>query len=65
MWEWNEGEVVYNFGAEFVAPAYDQELVRLIRERDDAPYNGSDDYERIKRIMERVRAIGGEHLVWS
>jgi len=62
----SDGWLVYNFGASFVAPAYDAELVRLIAERDDAKYTGTrDDAERVKVIFERLEAIGGTHLTWS
>lgn len=65
MWQWT-GKLVYNFGASFVAPAYDAELVRLISERDNAVYTGTaDDAKRIEAIYQRMTEIGGIHLHWS
>lgn len=65
MWKW-DGELVYNFGCAFVAPKYDEELAKLIRERDDAPYTGTaPDAVRVEAIFERVYAIGGIYLNWT
>jgi hypothetical protein len=66
MWQYDPVEPIYNFGASFVVPAYDPELERLIRERDQAPYEGTaKDRVRVGAIMERLTAIGGHHLTWS
>lgn len=65
LWKW-DGDIVCNFGCAFVVPAYDAELERLIRERDDAPYTGAaGDVPRIEAIMARVTALGGLHLLWT
>ncbi len=65
MWEW-DGSLVYNFGAAFVAPGFDAELVRLIEERDAAPYTGTtDDAKRVDGVFSRLQEIGGVHLFWT
>lgn len=68
----HRGEVMWQaasccaFEASFVAPRYDEELVRLIRERDEAPYEGTaKDGERVDAIFERLKVIGGTHLFWG
>jgi len=66
LWQYEPGEMVYNFGAAFVLPCCDAELERLIRERDAAPYTGTrDDGKRVDVIVQRIGALGGVHLVWS
>lgn len=66
MWQYDPAEPIYNFGASFVVPMCDAELERLIRERDQAPYEGTKkDYERVETIMARITELGGHHLVWS
>ena len=65
MWKF-EGEGPLNFEASFVAPQFDEELVRLIEERRDAEYEGTRaDMARINAIFERLEAIGGHGLHWS
>lgn len=65
LWRW-DGDVVFNFGCAFVVPAYDAELERMIRERDDAPYTGvAGDVVRVEAIMARIAAAGGHHLLWT
>lgn len=65
MWRW-DGSLVHNFGCAFAAPRHDEELVRLIRERDDAPYEGArKDLERIEAITKRLEEVGGVHLFWT
>jgi len=65
MWQWNE-DFVYNFGCSFVIPKYDEELERLILERDKTPYTGtSDDYKLVTAITDRIAKIGGRCLMWS
>lgn len=64
-WKWDQG-MVYNFGADFVVPVFDQVLLDLIRERDLAPYTSvADDVPRVVAIHDRVAAIGGTLLSWS
>lgn len=64
MWKW-DGDLP-TFGAAFVAPHYDETLVRLIRERDEAKYTGTaEDGERIEAIIRRLAEIGGECLHWT
>lgn len=64
IWKW-DGGLVYNFGCAFVIPKFDQELETLIRERDDAVYSARVDYERINKIMDRIKELGGVHLFWT
>jgi len=65
LWKW-DGDLVYNFGCAFVVPAYDADLERLIRERDDAPYTGvAGDSVRVEAIMARIAALGGHNLLWT
>jgi hypothetical protein len=65
MWQWDEG-FVYNFECSFVVPKYDEELERLILERDKTPYTcTSDDLVLVKAITDRVFEIGGRCLMWS
>ena len=65
LWKWS-GKPVYNFGASFVVPRYDDELERLIQERDAAPYTtAAADYQRVTAIDERLIAVGGVCLHWS
>jgi len=65
IWEW-DGELVYNWGASFVVPAFDEELRRLIIFRDAVPYVGTaNDYEWVKAIHDRIEELGGHHFVWS
>lgn len=61
-----DGELVLNFGADFVVPCFDPPLDRMLRERDAAPYtNVLADALRVKPIFDRVVAIGGIVLVWT
>jgi hypothetical protein len=64
-WKW-DGSLVCNFSCAFVAPRFDAELVRLIRERDLGPYAGvAADVPRVDAIHVRLAEIGGVTLVWS
>lgn len=64
--QWDGVSLVYNFGADLVVPREDEVLMRLIRERDEAPYTGvTADSVRVKAIQKRVRQLGGYLLVWS
>jgi hypothetical protein len=65
-WPWDGEAPLYNFGCAWVAPVRDEELVRLILERDAAPYTGTaTDSIRIERIFARLEAIGGHYLLWT
>jgi hypothetical protein len=65
VWAW-DGGLVYNFAADFVVPAFDAELARLILEREAAVYTSvADDAPRVYAILERVKAIGGLLLFWT
>ena len=65
MWRW-DGSLVRNFSAGFVAPKYDEELVRLIFERDAGPYtSAADDVAKIDAIHKRLEDIGGVSLFWT
>ena len=57
--------LVYNFGAEAIAPRHDKALCDLIQARADAEYTGTRaDYARIQAIEARLYEIGGEWLSW-
>lgn len=65
LWKW-DGGLVYNFGADFVLPKYDEELDRLIRERESAGYtDAKSDMTRIETIIDRIKVLGGRHLIWT
>jgi len=65
LWKW-DGDLVLNFSASFVIPAYDEQLERLILERDRAPYTGTrEDYRRVTEIYDRMEAVGGMNLLWN
>lgn len=65
IWQW-DGEMVYNFGASFVIPEFDQTLLDLIFQRNNAPFtNCSDDSVMVDAIFDRIEAIGGKLLHWS
>ena len=65
IWQW-DGGLVYNFGASFIIPKFDDELYALILARHYAPYTGTrEDYKRINAIYARLEALGGESLIWN
>lgn len=62
---WDESPVL-NFEAAFVVPGYDDELVRLIIERDVAPYTSmAADVPRVDAITQRIAELGGALLIWT
>jgi hypothetical protein len=65
LWKW-DGSLVRNFSCAFVIPAYDANLERMIRERDESEYTGCrDDLRRIRDINRRIDNLGGVNLVWT
>lgn len=59
------GQLVRNFEADFVVPCPDPTLLRLIIERDAAPYTDTTaDAQRIDAIFERIAVLGGLVLTW-
>jgi hypothetical protein len=65
MWRW-DGSTLLTFGSGFVAPKYDEELVRLIIERDRGPYTTTaDDVPKIDAIHKRLEEIGAVTLFWT
>jgi hypothetical protein len=65
LWQWGK-EPITNFGSDFVIPQFDEELLRLMKERLETPYEGTQkDKEKIDAIYKRVEEIGGASLVWS
>ena len=59
------GQLVRNFEADFVVPQPDATLLRLIIERDEAPYTGTaEDGRRIDAIFARIDELGGRLLTW-
>lgn len=66
IWQYDPDQPLYNFGAAFVLPAYDEELERLIVARKEAPYTGTtDDYARVSEITDRIAQVGGRSLFWA
>ena len=66
IWAWDGDQSVENIGADFVMPAHDAELERLLQERHAAPYTGvAEDARRVEGILSRVSAVGGFSLVWT
>lgn len=57
--------MVRNFEADFAVPHHDQTLLRLIAERNEAPYTGTaDDARRVAAIFARIAELGGLILSW-
>jgi hypothetical protein len=48
-----------------VVPAFDAELVRLIREYNDGPWHAVTKARQIEAVTDRVRQLGGASLVWT
>lgn len=66
IWECADAEVAEVYGASFVLPAYDEELERMIVERDRTPYTGTaDDSILVGAIFERIEQLGGYALFWN
>jgi len=66
LWKW-DGALVYNFGASFVVPEYDQMLADLIEARHE-PHGGYDHHRNVAEvdaIYLRIEVLGGHHLHWS
>lgn len=57
-----DGEMVYNFCADFVIPAEDGELAAMITEWNKGIPKKLD---LISKIMDRVELLGGANLIWS
>jgi hypothetical protein len=65
MWEWDETPHC-SVAAVFVLPRYDEELERMIRERDETPYTGTaGDSKLVNAIFDRIEALGGQALIWN
>ena len=60
------GQKVFNFEYGFVIPEYDEELIRLIKEREFSPYEGTKkDAVLVARIMLRIERLNGVCLFWA
>jgi hypothetical protein len=59
FWEW-DGGMVYNFGADYVVPKYDEEIARLL---DDWRQVAS--VKTLDAMSKRAKELGGATLVWS
>jgi len=60
-----EEQRVFNFEYGFMIPCYDEKLVEMIKEREQAKYTGTaDDYKRVTEIMDRIHEVGGFNLFW-
>jgi hypothetical protein len=57
---------IYNFAACFVIPTNDDQLAKMILERDLASNNGTkEDMKRIDQIFARIKELNGHILTWS
>ena len=65
LWQHKDGETIYTFGSAYVLPSYDDELVRLVLEYDAGPWDAAKCSKQIEGIIDRVRLLGGEMLVWT
>jgi hypothetical protein len=66
MWEFHPGDTLCTFEASFVVPVYDKELELLILERAFASYTSvADDIPRVDAIHQRIKELGGSHLIWT
>ena len=64
--KWDGERTVLNFECAFVIPKYDEELVKLIIERDQAAYEGTKkDAERMDAIFDHFIKLGGHYLHWT
>lgn len=64
--EYEAGDFIYNFGADFVVPTNDQSLVKLIQDRKDMPYTtATNDYGLISTITDYIGQVGGINLFWA
>jgi len=60
------GQKIYNFEYSFCLPCYDEELEKMIDNRDKAVYTGTiTDSVLISAIIDRVEKIGGINLFWA
>lgn len=63
--EYRKG-MVFNYGGCFVTKERDADLLRLIEEREAAPYTGTAaDLVRVNAIHNRLAEIGGVTLHWE
>ena len=57
------GQMVYNFGADYVVPAEDKELANLVLQWNTGGQTASPSF--INKITNRIGELGGVNLVWS
>lgn len=55
------GQKIYNFGCDFVVPAKDDVLEKLIRDWNAGIYTKG----AIDKIFERIEELGGFNLLWT
>jgi hypothetical protein len=59
------GQLARDCEPDFVVPKPDATLLRLIIERQEAPYTSmADDDSRVDAILTRIKALGGLILTW-
>jgi hypothetical protein len=64
IWEWDGG--IIGRGVDFVLPCYDAELDAMLAERYRREYRGVQvDELRVKAILQRIEALGGQVLCWN
>jgi hypothetical protein len=60
------GQKIHAFEYCFCLPCYDEQIEKMIDERNKAPYTDTThDGKRIKLIVDRIQQLNGHHLLWS
>lgn len=66
LWPWVPGEMVYNFGAEFVLPVASEEVAMLIGRYRNTPMGRCGEWaELLGEIGQAIKRAGGVMLCWS
>ncbi len=58
-----QNELIYNFEYSFIVPAFDEELIQMIKDYNKMEYSRAV-FKAINDITERIYEIGGTFLVW-
>lgn len=56
------GQRIYNFDCDFIVPAEDAELQRLLKNRNDKGYT---DLSSVMKIQSRIKGTGGMVFIWK
>ncbi len=66
LWLWTPGQMVYNFGADFVLPVASEEVALLIGRYRNTPLGRLDEWpELLGEIASAIDKAGGVMLCWS